>query len=134
MAATSKSTEFGKLPQNTAFSAPMDFGDITEINYTAMNAAGEIGKRWTEALSEINSELLQFASKRLKEDMVIPASLVKCTTGEEIFEFYSNFFRKAVNQYAEEAETLAHIGANFVGTATKVVEAESKDVHDIAAE
>mgnify|MGYP001555427588 CR=1 FL=1 len=134
MAAKSKSTEFGELPKSTAFSAPMDFGDITEINYTAMTAAGEIGKRWTEAMGEINGELLQFASRRLKEDMVIPAGLAKCKTGEEIFEFYSNFFRTAVNQYAEEAETLAHIGADFVGSATKVVEAESRDVHDIAAE
>ena len=134
MAGATKTRNSGKLPQSTAFSAPMDFGDISEINYTAMNAAGQIGKCWSEAVSEINGELVQFAGKRLKADMVIPANLAKCKTGEELFEFYSDFFRTAVNQYFEEAETLAHIGANFVGSATRVVEDESKDVHNIAAE
>lgn len=134
MASAVKTKKTADLPESTAFSAPIDAGDMAEINYTAMNAASMIGQRWTKAISEINTELFQFAGKRLREDMVIPAELAKCKTGEEIFEFYSGFFKKAVNQYFEEAETLAHIGANFVGSATKVVEAEARDVHNIAAD
>jgi len=122
------------IPQGTGFSAPMDFADMSEINYTAMNAAGELGRRWGEMLTEINGELFRFVGKRFKEDIAIPTELAKCKTSEEIFEIYSDFVKRAVNQYSEEAEALAHIGADFVGTATRVVEAENRDVHNIAAD
>lgn len=134
MAATAKSKKPGTNGESNQFVAPIDMSDMAEINYTAMNAASDIGRRWTETMSALNSELLQFAGKRFREDMVVPAELVKCRSGEEMFDFYSDYFKKAVNHYFEEAEALAHIGANFVGNATKVVEAESRDVHNIASD
>ena len=131
MAAATKSKK-AETNGEADFSAQMDMSDMAEINYTAMNAATAISRRWTETLSELNSELLQFAGKRFKEDMVVPAELVKCRSGEEVFDFCSGYFKTAVNQFFEEAETLAHIGANFVGKATRVVESEARDVHNIA--
>jgi hypothetical protein len=134
MAATTKSKKPETNGESTQFTAPIDMSDMAEINYTAMNAASTIGRRWTETMSALNSELLQFAGRRFREDMVVPAELVKCRSGEEMFDVCSDYFKKAVNHYFEEAEMLAHIGANFVGNATKVVEAETRDVHNIAVD
>jgi len=132
MAATSRKAD--DIPRETGFSAPMDFEDFSEINYTALNAAGAIGQRWYEMINEINSEMIGFLNTRMKEDVTIPTSLAKCRTGEEMFEFCSDYFRTAVGQYFDEAEKLSHIGSDFVGKATRVVEAEAKEVHDIAAD
>lgn len=129
-----KSRKKEDLPRNTGFSAPMDFENMAEINYTALNAAGTLGQRWYETVSEINGEMIAFINKRLKEDITIPAALANCKTGEDLFEVTSAFVRTATNQYFEEAEKLAHIGSDFVGKATKVVEDEAREVHDIAAE
>jgi len=128
------SKKSGGSPKSSEFPVPMDLENMAEVNYTAMNAASVLGRNWFEALNVMNTELMQFVGKRLQQDMVIPSGLAQCSTGEEIFELYSDFFRKAVNQYFEEANTLAHIGANFVGTATKIVEEEARQVHDIAAD
>lgn len=129
-----RSEKSGKHDQSAEFSVPMDFENMAEVNYTAVNAAGILGQRWHEAMMEMNGEFLNFVNRRLKEDMVVPAELAECKTGTEMFDVYSNFFRTAVNQYFEEAETLAHIGKNFAGAATKVVEDEARQVHDIAAD
>jgi len=132
MAATS--AKAGKHEQSAEFPVPMDFENMAEVNYTAVNAAGLLSQRWCEAMMEMNGELVNFVNRRLKEDMVVPVELAECKTGTEMFEVYSNFFRTAVNQYFEEAETLAHIGKNFAGAATKVVEDEARLVHEIAAD
>lgn len=132
MAARSETTD--KHDQGAEFSVPMDLENMAEVNYTAVNAAGLLSQRWCDALVEMNGELVNFVNRRLKEDMVVPMELAECKTGTEMFEVYSNFFRTAVNQYFEEAETLAHIGKNFAGAATKVVEDEARQVHDIAAD
>jgi hypothetical protein len=85
-------------------------------------------------VNEVNGEMIEFINKRLKEDITIPAELAKCKTGEDLFEFTSQFVRKATSQYFEEAGKLAHIGSDFVGRATKVVDEEVREVHEIAAE
>lgn len=131
---TARSENTAKRTESTEFAVPMDFENMAEINYTAVNAAGILGQRWYEAMIEMNGEFLHFVNRRLQEDMVVPAGLAECKTGTEIFDVYSNFLRNAVNQYFEEAETLAHMGRNFAGAATKVVEDEARQVHDIAAD
>lgn len=131
---TAKSEKTWMRDQNAEFPVPMDFENLAEVNYTAVNAAGILSQRWYEAMAEVNGEFVNFVNKRLKEDMAVPAELAVCKTGTQMFDVYSNFFRTAVNQYFEEAETLAHIGKNFAGAATKVVEDEARQVHGIAGD
>ena len=131
---TSKSEKRSDKAQGLEFPVPMDLENMAEVNYTALNAAGIIGQRWCDALTVMNGEMLDFVGRRLKQDMVIPADLARCSTTEQVFQLYSEFFKKAVNQYVDEAATLAHISANFVGAATKIVDEEAAQVHKIAPE
>lgn len=132
MATPSKKESGATAPD--IFSAPMDYEQFAEVGYTAFNTAGEIGRRWYTMVNEINGELIRFVSGRLREDTAIGPALATCRDSEDLFRLCSEYYRDAVNQYFDEAEKLAHIGADFASKATKLVEDETREVHDIASD
>ena len=76
----------------------------------AMTAAMMVGnpalaKAWTEVMTES----ARFVSERLQHDIETQKVILACKTPAEVMQVQSEFFRKAMQDYSEEAQRMYHI-------------------------
>ena len=101
---------------------PLDFSSVMEMNKSTIDSVGEMNQRMYEGLSRYNEEILKFVNSRLKEDFAVPQDLMTCTTPQEVYNVYTEFFQKAMQQYLAEAERLTSLGSGVAGAAIQTME------------
>lgn len=101
---------------------PLDFSSVMEMNKNTIDSMGEMNQRMYEGLSRYNEEVLKFVNSRLKEDFSVPQDLMTCTTPQEVYNVYTGFFQKAMQQYLAEAERLTSLGGGVAGAALQTME------------
>lgn len=62
-----------------------------------------------EAWQEIMTESARFVSDRLQQDLEAQRALLNCKTPVELLQVQTEFYQKAVAQYAEEAARMMKI-------------------------
>ncbi|MCA0922230.1 phasin family protein [Pseudooceanicola nanhaiensis] len=63
-----------------------------------------------ETLMEFGSELSTFTAARMKEDVDFTHTMLHCRTPAELYQAQLEFYKKAVNDYHDEAGKLVEIG------------------------
>lgn len=85
----------------------------------------------------LNGELMDFAQRRLKEDVAVAAELGRCGTVEKAMETLASFQQQALEDYTSEAAKLAalntHAGDALVAEVTGDAEAIAREVGRQAA-
>lgn len=101
---------------------PLNFSAVREMNQSTIDSVGEMNQVLYEGLSRYNEEFLTFVNGRLKEDFAAPQHLMTCTTPQEVYDLYMQFFQTAVKQYLTEAERLTSLGSNVAGATLQAME------------
>ena len=76
----------------------------------------ETALRWNAqafaAYSTIGSELQGFVARRINEDFALVRAVSQCRTPQELVTAYTDFWRKAAEDYGKEVTTLAKLMTN----------------------
>ena len=68
-----------------------------------------------ETWREIMTESARFLSERLQQDMEAQQAMLKCKSPLELFQVQTEFYQKAVADYAEEASRMMQITTKSTG-------------------
>ncbi|MCF8465946.1 MAG: phasin family protein [Sneathiella sp.] len=98
-----------------SFAPPMD-----------LQATMDINQKLLKAMQVYNEELVTFGNNRLKEDLAVSQKLAECKTAQDFIGVYTDFYQRALKQYAEEAQTLANIYTVFTSEKDKATVASNK--------
>lgn len=82
-----------------------DESGIADVTATMMAANPALAKTWATVMNES----ARFLSERLQEDMEAQKALLACKTPAEVVKVQSEFFRKAMVQYSDEAQRMFRI-------------------------
>jgi hypothetical protein len=130
--------------------ASMSNRSVNRKTYVHGIASFEVGQwtpyetafRWSSlafsAYSTMGSELQEFVARRTIEDFSLLRRLAHCRAQHEVVAAYSDFWRKAADDYGKEATTLAKLmisAANrmaAVGQPTTVTEPRTVQLREAA--
>lgn len=91
-----------------------DVEQMTEAGQQSMLAIAQLHSRLVRNALEVNAELVEFASRRIKEDIQTSERFTQCTSMNEAMELMNGFYQKAFEAYASEANKLVKIGTDAV--------------------
>ncbi|MCK0097363.1 phasin family protein [Yoonia sp. F2084L] len=76
-----------------------------------------MGTAWFEAMADMNSEVVNFVSERIKEDVKTQHELLHCKSAEELQKAQLAFLEKAYQQYTDETGKLVKMSLDMLPTA-----------------
>ena len=119
----------GEAAPNVAVGpAAPDVGQITETGQRSLLAVAHLHARLMRNALEVNAELLDFARRRVGEDLDTSKKLSRSRNAAEASEVVSGFYRKALEDYAEEAEKIMKIGTDATLRSVEEAQAEADKV------
>lgn len=90
----------------------IDLDRVADASQKSMLAFAHLHARMIRNALEMNAELLDFARKRITEDIRTNDRLTKCGDVTEAMEVISGFYQKAFEEYAEEANNLVRVSTD----------------------
>lgn len=67
---------------------------------------------------ELNREWMGFMMGRVQQDVGLVHRLCECTSPQEVYSAYAEFFRKTYSDYQGEVHSIAKLGTERLGQAT----------------
>ena len=107
---------------------PPDPGRMTETGQRSLLAMAHLHARLMQNALEMNAELLDFARRRVGEDLGTSERLSRSRSPAEATEVLSEFYQKALRDYAEEAEKVMRIGTEAARRSIEDAQAEADEV------
>jgi len=89
----------------------------------AMNYSAEA----VRALTDCQGKYASFVSKRIREDMAMPTRLAECKSPMEVIDVWADFYRTAMEQYADHARNMTQIGQEVIEEAVRETEVEAAE-------
>ena len=125
-----------KKPVTTGEAAPNvavgpvspDIRQMTEAGQRSLLAMAHLHARLMRNALEVNAELLEFARRRVGEDIGASEKLSRSRSTAEATEALSGFYQKALKDYAEEAEKILRIGVDVARRSIEETQAETDEV------
>ncbi len=102
--------------------------EFTASGRRSLLAMAHLHSRLMRNALELNAELLHFAHRRVEEDISASEKLSRSRTPAEATEVMNGFYRKALEDYAEEAEKVMKIGADAARRSIEETQAEADEV------
>jgi len=100
--------------------------DISAMTAAMMVGNPALAKAWTEVMTES----ARFVSERLQQDFETQKVMMACKTPAEVMQVQSEFFRKAMQDYGEEAQRMYQIMTGAGEDAFKQVKTKTKRGYD----
>lgn len=89
----------------------LDMERVTVAGQKSMMAFAHLHTRLLRNALEVNAHLLDFARKRIEEDIRANDELCRCDNVSDALEVMSSFYQKAFREYADEANELVRLSA-----------------------
>lgn len=100
-----------KQPQDqTNAISNADLDRVADASQKSLLAFAHLHTRLLRNALEVNAEILDFARKRITEDIRTNDRLCSCDNVTDAMEVMSGFYQKAFEEYTEEANNLVRIG------------------------
>lgn len=80
-----------------------DVQDMIEVNQDAMKTALQSYTSWLNNACQVQTEILGFISRRVREDLEMPKRFVDCKNPTEVVEHQVTFAQKMFSDYADES-------------------------------
>ncbi|NNE23606.1 MAG: phasin family protein [Rhizobiales bacterium] len=80
-----------------------DVQDMIEVNRDAMQTALKSYNAWLNNACQVQTEILGFITKRVREDLEMPKRFSECTSPTEVVEHQVSFAQKMFTDYADES-------------------------------
>lgn len=107
-----------------------DFSAIFQTNGAAFAAALKASEAMLNGLSEMNREMLNFASDRLRKSFETSESLMGCHDPAQAFDVQCEHARRATQAYLEEATRLMSLAAKVSEDCLDPIEAQARETLD----
>ncbi len=85
-----------------------------ELQKMGFGSLAWLGAGWVENMNNLNTEVLQFISDRVKEDIRTQQEILHAKDLTEVQEIQTRFMRDAFDQYAAETGKLIEMSNDFL--------------------
>jgi Phasin protein len=75
------------------------FEAVLQMQRPAFTALAEIHGRLYESIAAVNREWASFVDRRLKEDLAVSRQLAECSTLQDVYRVYAQFYQNACSSY-----------------------------------
>lgn len=99
-----------------------EFERMLEMQRPALDAMAELNGRLFESIVAANKEWGSFVNRRLKEDFAVPEQLAACTTAQDMFRVYANYFKNACSDYQSEFEEMTKLNRSIAQDTMTAIE------------
>ncbi len=100
-------------------------GDRTNFSMVedgqSMTPIAEFHQNWIACMTKANGEILNFVSRRLKQDMEAAAEFTKCKNPADLLQTQMQFVQQMTADYTEESQKLANIMGELTAEGMKNV-------------
>lgn len=121
-------------PTNGAAGTRPDMQSVLETNGAALAAAMQASEAMLRGLAELNREMLNFATDRLRKGFETSESLMGCQDPAEAFGVQCDHARGATEAYLEEATRLMGLAAKVSDQCLESIETQARESLARAAE
>ena len=101
-------------------------GGVADMTAAMMAANPALAKSWATLMNES----ARFLSERLQKDLDAQKALLACKTPAEVVEVQTEFFRKAMTDYSDEAQRMFKIMTGAGEEAVKEAKSSSRRGYD----
>jgi hypothetical protein len=108
----SGTTTFAKETGDTSAASTTEA--ITSAQQEMLQSVGVAGAAMLESLTKVQTDIADFITKRICQDVDLSAEMLRCRTLDDICTLQTHFFRTAVDQYAAEVSRLMRISTDTV--------------------
>ncbi len=109
----------------------LDLDRLANASQNSLLAFGHLHSRLLRNALEVNAELLDFARNRIGEDIRTSERLACCDDATDTMEVMSEFYRKAFEEYAEEANQLVKLGSDVAKHSLEDIQRETVDISPV---
>ncbi|MEE4235541.1 MAG: phasin family protein, partial [Anderseniella sp.] len=100
----------------------------TELPQATITHAMKYGAEAMRALTDCQGKYASFVSKRLTEDMAMPARLAECKSPMEVIEVWTDFYSKALEDYTAHARNMTALGQQALEDTVREAEVEAAEI------
>jgi Phasin protein len=75
------------------------FEAVLQMQRPAFAALAEMHGRLYESIATVNREWASFVDRRLKEDLAVSQQLAECSTLQDVYRVYAQFYQNAYSRY-----------------------------------
>ena len=104
---------------------------LANASQNSLFAYGHLHSRLLRNALEVNAELLDFARNRIGEDIRTSERLARCDNATDTMEVMSEFYQKAFEEYAEEANQLVKLGSDVTKRSLEDIQRETVDISPV---
>jgi len=112
---------------------PFGLEALMEMNRPALSAMAEVNGKVYENLATLNKSWVAFVNRRLKEDFAMPKQLAECSTVQEMYSVYADFFQTAVADYQSGLEQMSKLGKAMAEETAQAVQTRLEEGARVAA-
>lgn len=109
--------------------------DLNQFNAAALaiaqpsiSAIVELNSKFYENAARLGTELSDFVTKRLQEDLTTSQRLITCRSPQEFQQIYADWWSKAFGQYQNELGRVAKLSETMIGDTVSVVQEYTESV------
>ena len=118
--------------KSTTAADALDLDRLANASQNSLLAFGHVHSRMLRNVLEVNAELLDFARNRIGEDIRTSDRLALCDNATDAMEVMSEFYQKAFEEYAEEANQLVKLGSDAAKHSLEDIQRKTIDISPVA--
>jgi hypothetical protein len=99
-----------------------------EFPHAAISHAMNYGAEAMRALTDCQGKYASFVSKRISEDMAMPARLAECKSPMDVIDVWADFYRKALEDYTTHARSMTALGQQALEDTVREAEVEAAEI------
>ena len=108
-----------------------DVQSLADANQQSMQTVLRSYTAWLQSTCQVQTEMLRFINKRIREDMEMPARFAQCKNPAEIVENQMSFATTMFQDYADESQKLLDLMAKATHDFAREAEAGlTTQLHD----
>ena len=85
---------------------------VASAQQETLHNIGAAGAAMFEGLTNAQTEISDFITERIRQDVETQAEMLRCRTLDDVRDLQTRFFKTAVDQYAAEMSRLMKIGTD----------------------
>ena len=87
---------------------------VASAQQETLHNIGAAGAAMLEGLTKAQTEISDFITQRIRQDVETQAEMLRCRTLDDVRDLQTRFFKTALDQYAGEASKLMKIGTDMM--------------------
>ena len=87
---------------------------VASAQQETLHNIGAAGAAMLEGLTKAQTEISDFITQRIRQDVETQAEMLRCRTLDDVRDLQTRFFKTALDQYAGEASRLMKIGTDMM--------------------